>query len=265
MSRSSSRQPSRGGSSRPSRSSGRPSGGKSGAQKANAGGAKNGSKKNPKHTSGGAKKGTSPTAVVSAEPRIFRLGAVPGSTPGKWIRIWRQRFADVTLELVPLSAAAQRDALVAGQVDAAIVRLPIEKDDLHVIALYDEIPVVVVSADSALSAGDELRPVDLAGEVLIVPADDVLEVGPIEGTETPRFDPPETTEDAIATVAAGVGVVIVPMSLARLHHRKDVVYRPFVDGPVAPVGFAWHADRQSPDVDAFIGIIRGRTANSSRG
>ena len=204
-------------------------------------------------------------AAVSTEPRTFRLGAVPGATPGKWIRIWRQRFADVALELVSLSVAEQRDALIAGAVDAAIVRLPIEKDDLHVIALYDEVPVVVVAADSALSAGDELRPVDLAGEVLIVPADDVLEVGPIEGTQSPRFDPPQTTEDAIATVAAGVGIVIVPMSLARLHHRKDVVFRPFVDGPIAPVGFAWHADRQTPDVDAFIGIIRGRTANSSRG
>lgn len=265
MSRSSSRQPSRGGSSRPARSSGRPSGGKSGAQKASAGGAKNGTKKNAQQKSGGAKKGTPQAAVtVPAEPRVFRLGAVPGSTPGKWIRIWRQRFAEVSLELVPLTVADQRDALFSGDIDAAIVRLPIEKDDLRVIALYEEIPVVVVSADSALSAGDELRPTDLAGEVLIVPADDVLEVGPIEGTESPRFDPPETTEDAIATVAAGVGVVIVPMSLARLHHRKDVVYRPFVDGPVAPVGFAWHADRQTPDVDAFIGIIRGRTANSSR-
>ena len=261
MSRSSSRQPSRGGSSRPARSSARSggkAGGKAAAQKANSAGAKKG---------GGSKKANAPShpAAVSTEPRAFRLGAVPGATPGKWIRIWRQRFADVTLELVPLSVAEQRDALIAGDVDAAIVRLPIEKDDLHVIALYDEIPVVVVAADSALSAGDELRPVDLAGEVLIVPADDVLEVGPIEGTQSPRFDPPQTTEDAIATVAAGVGIVIVPMSLARLHHRKDVVSRPFVDGPIAPVGFAWHADRQSPDVDAFIGIIRGRTANSSRG
>ncbi|MFK4791310.1 LysR family substrate-binding domain-containing protein [Microbacterium sp. ZW T5_56] len=270
MSRSSSRQPSRGGSSRPVTSSGRSGARGSGkpAQKASASGAqKNGTKKSSgAKKSGVVKKGTPPRPVPApTEPRVFRLGAVPGSTPGKWIRIWRQRFADVTLELVPLTAASQRAALVAGDVDAAIVRLPIEEDDLHVIALYDEIPVVVVAADSALSAGDELRPVDLSGEVLIVPADDVLEVGPIEGTETPRFDPPETTEDAIATVAAGVGIVIVPMSLARLHHRKDVVYRPFVDGPIAPVGFAWHVDRQTPDVDAFIGIIRGRTANSSRG
>jgi len=261
MSRSSSRQPSRGGSSRPARSSARSggkAGGKAAAQKANSAGAKKG---------GGSKKANTPSrlAAVSTEPRTFRLGAVPGATPGKWIRIWRQRFADVALELVSLSVAEQRDALIAGAVDAAIVRLPIEKDDLHVIALYDEVPVVVVAADSALSAGDELRPVDLADEVLIVPADDVLEVGPIEGTQSPRFDPPQTTEDAIATVAAGVGIVIVPMSLARLHHRKDVVFRPFVDGPIAPVGFAWHADRQTPDVDAFIGIIRGRTANSSRG
>ncbi len=165
---------------------------------------------------------------------------------------------------MPLDAADARVAILADDVDAAIVRLPLDRTDLGVIALYDEVPVVVVSADSALTAADELTRADLIGEVVIVPADDVLALGEIPGTDAPRFAPPATTEDAIATVASGVGVVIVPMSLARLHHRKDVEYRPLVDADPAPVALAWHADRQTPDVDAFIGIVRGRTANSSR-
>ena len=67
-----------------------------------------------------------------------------------------------------------------------------------------------------------------------------------------------------ATAATGVGVVIVPMSLARLHHRKDVDYRPLVGGPASTVAFAWPAEGASDLVDVFIGIVRGRTANSSR-
>ncbi|MDF2554516.1 MAG: transcriptional regulator, partial [Microbacterium sp.] len=155
-------------------------------------------------------------------------------------------------------------ALRDGEVDAALVRLPIDKDGLHVIPLYDEVPVVVCAKESHLTAADELDTADLVGEVLIVPQDDVLGIR-VPGAVEPRFAPPADTAEAIATVAAGVGVVVVPMSLARLHQRKDVEYRPLLDGPASTVALAWAADRTSPAVDAFVGIVRGRTANSSRG
>ena len=202
-----------------------------------------------------------PAPPLPAGP--FRLGAIPGATPGKWIDTWTQRMPRIRLELVPLEVATQ-DEGIGVDVDAAIVRLPVRRDDLHTIALYDEQPVVVCAADSHLTAADELRTDDLAGELLIVPDDDVLDPR-VPGTETPRFPPLRTTGDAIATVASGVGIVIVPMSLARLHQRKDVAVRPLVDGPVSAVALAWPASDASPLVDTFIGIVRGRTANSSRG
>lgn len=193
----------------------------------------------------------------------FRLGAIPGATPGKWIDVWKDRMPRAPLELIAIEVAQQREALVAGDVDAAIVRLPIQRDGLSVIALYDETPVAVCAADSALTAVDELTLADLAGEVVIVPRDDVLRLD-VPGALAPSFQTIDTTADAIATVATGVGVVIVPMSLARLHQRKDVDYRPLVDAPVSGVALAWRTDATTPLVDAFIGIVRGRTANSSR-
>mgnify|MGYP002378857066 CR=1 FL=1 len=167
------------------------------------------------------------------------------------------------LELVPLPAGSGHDALVRGDVDAALVRLPIDREGLHLIALYDEVPVVVMSAGSDLTAADELVASDLHGEVLIVPADDVLGFT-TPGTLTPVFRPPETTEDAVATVATGVGVLVVPMSLARRHHRKDVTYRPLRGGPTSTIALAWAVDHPTELVDTFVGIVRGRTANSSR-
>lgn len=169
----------------------------------------------------------------------------------------------VPLELVPVPVAQQSAVLAARAVDAALVRLPIDADDRHVIRLYDEVPVVVVPADSHLTAADELAADDLTGEVLIVPADDVLSPD-VPGAVAPAFAAPQTTGDAIATVAAGVGVVIVPLSLARLHARKDVEVRPLRDGPVSTVALAWQREADSPDVQTFVGIVRGRTANSSR-
>lgn len=169
----------------------------------------------------------------------------------------------VPLELVPLAVAEQHAALRDGHVDAALVRLPLEDEALHLIPLYTEVPVAVVPSDSHLTAADELDLADLEGEVLIVPDDDVLAVE-APGTVAPAFDAPASTEEAIATVAAGVGVVVVPMSLARLHARKDVASRPVRDAPVSPVALAWRRDADTADVQTFVGIVRGRTANSSR-
>ena len=194
-------------------------------------------------------------------PRTFRLGAVPGATPGRWIDVWKQRMPRVPLDLVPLEATAPRSAL--DDVDAALVRLPLVDESLHIIPLYDELPVVVAAADSHLMAADELTAADLDGEVVIGLTDEVL--GPLDlpGTSPARFAA-LPTDEAIATAASGVGIVIVPMSLARLHHRKDVGHRVLADGPVSTVALVWLRERTTPDVETFVGIVRGRTANSSR-
>jgi hypothetical protein len=199
--------------------------------------------------------------LESDEPRMFRLGVVPGATPGKWIDAWKRRMPQVPVELVPIEVADQRAAL--DDLDAALVRLPLADETLHVITLYDEVPVVVASTESHLLAADELTIADLAGEIVMTPTDDPL--GPIDipGALAPSFAPLPVA-DAIATAAAGTGIVIVPMSLARLHHRKDADHRPLVDGPTSTVALAWRRDHTTPDVETFIGIVRGRTSNSSR-
>ncbi|MCT2085209.1 LysR substrate-binding domain-containing protein [Microbacterium enclense] len=204
-----------------------------------------------------------PAPTPREEPRTFTLGAVPGATPGKWIGLWRDRMPHVALDLREIPVATQRAAL--DDVDAALVRLPLDQtDDLHVIPLYEELPVVVMCTDSALTAAeDEISIGDLAGEVVIVPADDVLGAR-IPDAIAPAFSPPADTAEAIATVAAGVGVVIVPMSLARAHQRRDVEYRVLTDGPVSTVALAWRRDATTDDVETFVGIVRGRTARSSR-
>lgn len=219
-------------------------------------------------TSSGAPRSATPTPPP-LPPGPFRLGAIEGATPGKWIDVWRARMPDIPIDLVPLGIADQRAALgidtSSASVDAALVRLPIDREGLHVIPLYDEVPVVVCAADSHLTAADELTADDLAGEVLIVPVASPIEVAVPHAAE-PRFAPPASVEEAIAIAASGVGVVIVPMSLARLHHRKDADYRPLAGGPHSTVALAWAARyAETPAlVDAFIGIVRGRTANSSR-
>ena len=76
---------------------------------------------------------------------------------------------------------------------------------------------------------------------------------------------PETTQDAMELVAAGMGALIVPQSLARLYHRKDLTYRPIVDAPTCAVALVFPAGAPSVEVEEFTGIVRGRKPSSSRG
>ncbi len=123
--------------------------------------------------------------------------------------------------------------------------------------------MAVVPTDHLLSAADEVTSADLAGEPTLRPLDDVVAWADAPGV--PVEHRPETTEDAIQLVAAGMGVLIVPQSLARLYHRRDLTYRPIVDGPKCPVALAFPEGPPSALVEEFTGIVRGRTPGSSRG
>ncbi|MGW3731004.1 LysR family substrate-binding domain-containing protein [Streptomyces sp. NPDC000851] len=193
----------------------------------------------------------------------FRLAYVPGATPGKWVRIWNERLPDVPLNLISVTAAEASDVLRDGAADAGIVRLPVDRTVFSAIPLYTETTVVVVPKDHLLTAADEATLEDLAEEVVLHPLDDVL--GWEQPPGEPAFERPATTADAIELVAAGIGVLAVPQSLARLYHRRDLTYRPLVDAPQSGVALSWPEDAHTDLVEDFIGIVRGRTVNSTRG
>lgn len=194
--------------------------------------------------------------------RSLTLGYVPGGTPAKWARIWAERHPDVPLLLRNVSAADAADEVRTGSVDMAVLRLPTDTSGLAVIPLYEETTVAVMPTDHILSAADELTAADLDDEPIVVPLDDVVAWADPRGT--PVEHRPVTTSSAIELVAAGIGVLVVPQSLARLHHRKDLTYRPIVDAPACPVALAIPDGPQSALVEDFVGIVRGRKPGSSR-
>ncbi|MFB7477125.1 LysR family substrate-binding domain-containing protein [Kitasatospora sp. NPDC056184] len=193
----------------------------------------------------------------------FRLAYVPGVTPGKWARVWSERLPDVPLALVAVEAADGEPTLRAGDADAGLVRLPVDRTGLSAIPLYTETTVVVFPKDHWLAAAEEVTVEDLAEDVVFHPLDDTLGWERLPGR--PAIERPATTADAIELVAAGVGVLLVPQSLARLHHRRDLTYRTMADTPQSQVALSWLEDRTTDLVEEFIGIVRGRTVNSSRG
>ncbi|WP_405192503.1 LysR substrate-binding domain-containing protein [Streptomyces anthocyanicus] len=199
----------------------------------------------------------------SEAPPSFRLAYVPGVTPDKWVRIWNERLPDVPLALAQVPAAEAAGVLLGGDADAGLVRLPVDRTALSAIPLYTETTVVLVPKDHLVTAADEVSVGDIAEEIVLHPLDDVLDWERLPGR--PALERPATTADAVELVAAGIGVLLVPLSLARLHHRKDLTYRTVTDAPESSVALSWPEDAHTDRVEDFIGIVRGRTVNSTRG
>ncbi|MDA4888151.1 LysR substrate-binding domain-containing protein [Streptomyces sp. MS2A] len=199
----------------------------------------------------------------SEAPPSFRLAYVPGVTPDKWVRIWNERLPDVPLALAQVPAAGASRVLLDGDADAGLVRLPVDRTLLSAIPLYTETTVVLIPRDHLVTAADEVTVEDLADEIVLHPLDDVL--GWDRPPGRPALERPATTADAVELVAAGIGVLLVPLSLARLHHRKDLTYRTVTDAPESSVALSWPESAHTDRVEDFIGIVRGRTVNSTRG
>lgn len=176
----------------------------------------------------------------------FRVAFVPGVTPGKWLRTWEKRRLG-PLEAFMVEQDVQREVLYDGTADMCFVRQPVDRDGLHLIPLYSEVPVVVVPKEHPASVFESVTEQDLADELRLTVSAEL------------------SARHAIETVAAGTGVVVVPMSIARLHHRKDVTYVPVSDLPETQVGLAWRTDVEDERFERFIGVVRGRTARSTRG
>lgn len=193
------------------------------------------------------------TRGYARDDGALTLAFVRGVLPGKWQRTWDERHPSSPLQLVKTEQERQLDPLASGEADVALVRLPIDvdPDTFHIIPLYEELAVVLMSADHDLTAADELSLADLDGE-LVHPTDGML------------FD---TTE----VVRAGVGVLVLPQSVARAAGGKGLEWRILRDGPTSRVALVWPrpSDDADPalldDLEDFVGVVRGRRANSSRG
>lgn len=176
------------------------------------------------------------------------LAFVPGVTLTKWTRLWEERRPDEPLAFVATTEATQADALLDGTAHVAFVRLPLAPDaerELSVIRLYSEVAVAVLPEEHPLADQDSVTLSDLSDITL--------------------HDNQGSLRDAVELIAAGVGALVVPHALARQNSRKDVVSRDVTDADETWIAVAWRTEGETAEIEEFVGIVRGRSANSSRG
>lgn len=175
----------------------------------------------------------------------LRLRYVAGVSPAKWLRVWAERRPDLPLEAVRVEQHEQLDALRSGDADVAFVRLPVDDDGLHAIALWEELAVAVLPSDHPFAEAESLTLADLADE--------------------PRAPEQPGSAMTVELVAAGTGYALLPQGVARLHARRDVVAIPVTDAAPTRIALVWRTERDDDDIQEFVGVVRGRRAASSRG
>jgi DNA-binding transcriptional LysR family regulator len=171
----------------------------------------------------------------------FALSFPRGVAVGKWTREFERRHPRV--ELVAAPSADPVAALTAGEADMAFARDAQPDDARHLIPLYAEDVVLVMHHEHLLTLEKKLHLADLADE--------------------PRVEG-EPSEALMRRIAEGEGIALWPASVAKALRRKDVVAVRLEDGEQSSIGLTWPREGQHPLVDEFIGIVRGRTAHSSR-
>lgn len=185
----------------------------------------------------------------------LRVSYVAGVTPGKWMDRFAERYPQAQLKAARYDEPDILDLLARDEADAVFVRYTGDspKDaSRHVIPLYEELEVVCAAKDHDVEYYEESVPLEIV-------------------TSFPQLDLADYPEEvgglaiALEVVASGAQVVRMPQSVARLFHRKDVIYRVIDGGVSTQVGIAWPTGLEDTElVDEFIGIVRGRGANSSR-
>ncbi len=217
-----------------------------------------------------------PKPATPPEPLpVLRLGFVRGVAPSKWAERWRRAVREQPLELVPVGIdeveAARRE------VDVLLERTgPGEKPPgsdgeapaRHALHLYEESVALVVTADHELAKQPEIGLEELSLITLL----DHPDHHPGWPAAQPWQDPtwiPSDAETTLEMVATGLGGALMALPLARhLSGKRTHAVIPVVasDSPLPGTGIwaTWQVERDGNDVQRLIGVLRGRTARSSR-
>ncbi|MET3860421.1 DNA-binding transcriptional LysR family regulator [Dietzia sp. 2505] len=196
---------------------------------------------------------------IGPDRRSLAIGFVPGVQPDKWLTRWRERnplvpisarrVGDPRAELAPTPGGGGVDVVFLREADHAPRSAPA---GLLRIPLYTETMAVLAARGHEIGAYESLSPAELEGERWLDPVDAITAS-------------PDEVSAAVDLVAAGVGLLVLPQPYARSLSRRDVIERPLEGVPATRMGVAWSSDREGDVmIDEFVGIVRGRTAATSR-
>ncbi|HEV3436282.1 MAG TPA: LysR substrate-binding domain-containing protein [Gemmata sp.] len=192
----------------------------------------------------------------SGEGGRLRIGAIPTIAPfllpASFIR-FRKDHPAVQLQLKEDLTERLLADLLAGELDVALMALPVRDDRLHVEKLFTEPLVMALPAKHWLAGKAEVKLADVVDEPFILLddvhcfGDQVLSFCHRGGLEPRVVCRGEQIATLLAMVATGQGVSVVPEMAAVADTSKACVYRPLGKPvPTRTLCAVWHKQRYRP-------------------
>ncbi|WP_442809429.1 LysR family transcriptional regulator [Streptomyces sp. NBC_01335] len=199
------------------------------------------------------------TGTGHPQRRPLRLGHAwsaigPYTTP--LLRTWQARYPQTPLELLRIDDRTA--GLTRGEVDAALLRGPVDAPGLVTEALFSEDRVAAVTADGPFAGRTALSLADLAAGPVVL--------NPVSGSTTLGLWPPDArpaatltvanTDDWLTAIAAGRGSGVSAASTAGMHPHSGVVFVPLTDAPPLPVLLARRDGPGHPALPRLVALAR---------
>lgn len=196
----------------------------------------------------------------------FRLGIIPTVAPyllSKILPPIREALPELQIQLVEAQTAVVAAALQEGRLDAVILALPLDEDNVRSTPLYAEPFYLAVSPKHELCGLNSVRSVDLTGsEVLLLEdghclRDQALDVcKQAHAVENTNFSA-TSIETLRHMVSANVGITLMP-ELAMDESDKTIRYIPFEpEAPHRLIGLLWrNSSTREALLERLASIIR---------
>ncbi len=203
----------------------------------------------------------------SSEGGSLRVGAIPTVAPFLMPDIvsrFRKEHPNVQLQLKEDLTERLLADLLAGELDVALMALPIRDERLHVEKLFTEPLVMALPPKHRLTAKSEVKLGDVVDEPFILLddmhcfGDQVLSLCHHGGLEPRVVCRGEQIVTLLAMVAAGQGVSVVPEMAATADSGKQCFYRPLGRPvPTRTLCAVWHKQRfRPPSLRALVEVAK---------
>lgn len=196
--------------------------------------------------------------------RVAFVGSASHGVLPTLIKSYRSHYPKVELALSAMNNAELHSAIIQREIDIAVARPDLGDDELRSEPLAREDLILAIPDNSELVARKEIVFSELGDQTFVLYprrprpsfADHILSICREEGFEPAAMELAQDFQTAISLVSVGVGICVVPKSVAQTT-RPGVFYRNYT-GTNPGTGLTIHArrDNQSPQVMNFLDVAR---------
>jgi DNA-binding transcriptional LysR family regulator len=208
----------------------------------------------------------------------FVLTATSSLLP-ETLRVFRERYPDVELELAETTTGQGLASLAEGRFHLCFVRMPIDEIEPYFIVepVLREKLLVALPTDHRLASKTKVGLAELSNESFIIfpRAQGIGFYNHLVSLCRQAGFSPRVVQEAgqmqtiLSLVAAGIGIALVPDSVQNLR-QHDVIYKSLRERMAFETGIAmiWREDDHSALIESFVSVVRTsvktRQKNSGR-